>query len=298
MNSEMPSERKSTGTPSSAPPLRPFSFDGPPAEQPVWPWNLWRFANAQQLTTHSTPDAAKTCHDIGIVCILALHNAARLGSPHAAFFLQNLLRMGCDALGVVEKAVPDFVKPIAACANDWPILAGPSNPQLGEVEQRLRGLGVGTQAPSRVTQIGKLPDFNHEPYPTLAKLEDYVMYVRGRHQLYGKVVLSESDPAWAKQAGELDALSLDSVNAWFEVMWDVLRSATGDKPESCPELMRLGKARALDNQKYGAHNNPSYGTQMASVRNGIKQRMRRDYMNLLKIRHPHTSAPSVKGSAT
>jgi hypothetical protein len=258
-----------------------FSLDDPPHRAIVWPWQILKLANPQPFENLSLPAAAKQCHDFSVLGLQALESAARRGSPDAAFFLQNLARMACAALATAEKDVPEFMRTIASHHYDWPMLAGPSAPYRKEMSRRMETLALGSEAPLNVARGGKKPDyFQHEPYPTLAKLFDYVQACQMWYRNFGASVRAESIPALIKQAGELAPLSPATAEAWFAVMWEILYAATGEKPETHRELHRLGKSRALYNAKHGPFN-PQPGTQAAIIRNAIKQRLKRDFRMLV-----------------
>jgi len=83
---------------------------------------------------------------------------------------------------------------------------------------------------------------------------------------------------WIIRLFQLPELTNISAPAWFDVGWELLKDATGDKVASVPELARLGKSNADYGRRYATTGRGQSGNQNSRVEGQIKKLLQKAFL--------------------
>lgn len=84
---------------------------------------------------------------------------------------------------------------------------------------------------------------------------------------------------WMIRLSQLPELTQASVNAWFEVGWELLRDATAGNVASVPELATLGKSNAEYGRRYATTQRGKSGSQNSRMEGQIRSLLRKAFVS-------------------
>jgi hypothetical protein len=228
-----------------------------------------------------------------------LRDMASKGSVSAA---TELLRIGINAgerLKELARTKLDVLLPVSQRHAYWPVNYCPHREPKAEVEQLIKKLNLGINAPQNVG--GKYQDAPSANQPFRNTLGNYarrifllVQSIKEGWTLEEQFAIQAVKcpiPAWVKEALSLppfDKHSLPTVKRWFAVGWAVMCEAGGGDPRALPELGEIGKSRENVFERTFAGN---YSTK-AIRRQGAEQ-LREQLLKAFKSRYYSASQSSV-----
>lgn len=87
-------------------------------------------------------------------------------------------------------------------------------------------------------------------------------------------LVAQGWPRWIVRLHQLPELAADNADDWFEVGWEVLQAATGEKVLDIPELAELGKSNAAYGNRIGLKS----GGQNSRAEDQIKKLLRKAFL--------------------
>jgi hypothetical protein len=228
-----------------------------------------------------------------------LYELASKGSVNAA---TQLFRIGINAgehLKVLARTKLDVLLPISEKQAYWPVNYCPHRDPKTEVEQLIKKLRLGINAPQNVYgKFRNTPSTNQEFRHVLGSYARRLFLVvqsikEGWHleEMFELHSVKCTIPAWVIDAMKLppfDKHSLPTVKKWFAVGWKVICEAGGGDPRNLPGLAKVGKPREKVFERTFAGN---YSTQ-AIRRQGAEQ-LREQLFKAFKSRHYSSSKSAV-----